>query len=506
MIRRTIVTLDDLVGKVDYMLYAVFEYLEPDMEDYGTMHIHKLKKEIYAKNRFQLGVHIDDVDIQDVFPDPIVHVRLKNPVKVLAHDMRRDPDDGMHGFMLMKNHEDIDSVMSVLPERPCIHEVWAWFDVQQAIVSFLKANGIKLSSLDGFVNKYLGFRFSEHELHIGCIYVVKYGPIRNVKIESIPSMPAVRVEVSKRIHSNLGKLRVVVRENKLDKQSEPDAFEEYIPENSHVAVVKMAKIPLKIDVDIFDQNDQQVYFLRKITFLGSPVERQSNSALKALGQAAPKVIGLEEYLRPDILAKEREKEIANMEFVFFDGDRDSKKNEQNKKSAHDYVMRILNSCKEDCIICDPYFNHFNFNEYIIPISDLGIGVRILNCKDQIKKVKLDDGRHAGKVLKDVVDNFNAGNHKTHVECKVMAGDGRIHDRFIITDKYGWIIGSSFGELGDRACSIIKMSDATRMEILRIFNEWWHSNDKSLILTLDQYFQQLIEAEKKVNKDASLDNA
>lgn len=503
------------MGKVDYMLYAVFEYIEPDMEDYGLMHVHKIKKTIDAANRFQLGVHIDDVKIQDVFPEPIAHVKLKNPVKVLAHDMRRDPDDGVPGFKLMKNHEDIDSLMSVLPERPCIHEVWAWFDVQRAIVHFLKANGIKLITLDSFINKYLGFKFSEHELHIGCIYVVKYGPIRNVKIESIPSMPAVRVEVSRRMHSNLGQLRVLVRECKLDKQSEQDAFEEFIPVNCCVAVVNMAKTPLKIDVDIFDQNNQQVYFLRKVTFLGGPVERKPNRVLKALGEAASNVIGLEDYLRPAILAKEREKEIANMEFIFFDGDRDSKKNEQNKKSAHDCVMRILYSCKEECIICDPYFNHFNFNEYIIPISDLDISVRILNCKDQIKKVKLDDGRHAGKVLKETVDNYKAVNNKMNVECKVMAGDGRIHDRFIITDKYGWIIGSSFGELGDRACSIIKMSDATRMEILRIFNEWWNSNDQSVILTLDQYYQQLIDAEiayaqklaeRKAKEDEALDDA
>ena len=115
------------MDKVDFMLYAVFEYIEPDMEDYGLMHVHKIKKTIDATNRFQLGVHIDDVDIQDVFPDPIAHVKLNNPVNVMAHDMRRDPDEGIPGFKLMKNHEDIDSVMSVLPERPCIHEVWAWF-------------------------------------------------------------------------------------------------------------------------------------------------------------------------------------------------------------------------------------------------------------------------------------------------------------------------------------------------------------------------------------------
>lgn len=204
-----------------------------------------------------------------------------------------------------------------------------------------------------------------------------------------------------------------------------------------------------------------------------------------------------------------------MEFIFFDGDRDTVKNAENKKRAYECVMKILNSCTEECVICDPYFNHYNFDEYILPIADNGINVRILNCKDQIKKVKTEDGILTGKIMKPAFDKYNAEQHRTKVECKVMAGEGRIHDRFIITDKYGWIIGSSFGELGERACSIIKMSDATRDEILRIFNRWWDSNDNSLILTFDEYYQQLMDseaayakklAEKKDLEDKALDEA
>lgn len=86
--------MDDLVVMVDYMLYAVFEYFEPYMEDFGVLHIHKNKKEIDAANRFQLGPHIDDMNIQDVFPAPIAYAQLNEPVKVMAHDMRTDPDEG----------------------------------------------------------------------------------------------------------------------------------------------------------------------------------------------------------------------------------------------------------------------------------------------------------------------------------------------------------------------------------------------------------------------------
>ena len=74
-------------------------------------------------------------------------------------------------------------------------------------------------------------------------------------------------------------------------------------------------------------------------------------------------------------------------------------------------------------------------------------------------------------MAEVIDDFNSKGYATNGECKEMAGDGRIHDRFIITEKYGWIIGSSFGELGNRVCSIIKMSDAIRLHILRIFEGW-----------------------------------
>lgn len=277
------------------MLYAVFEYLELDMEDYGTMHIHKIKKDVDAANRFQLGIHVDDVETTDVLPDPKKHVQLKSPVKILARDMRRDPDDGLPGFVLMKGSQDIDSVMEVLPERPCIHEVWAWYDVERAMAGFLKDNNIKLTTLDSFTKRYLGFKISEHELHIGCIYVVKYGAIRNVKIEAVPTMPAVRIEVYRRMHKKSGDLRVVVKECMLDKQSEPDVFDAVIPTDKSFAVVQLAKSPLKIDIDIYDANGAMVYMLRKVTFLAGPVNNGSKKALKAMGKPQKSVIGLEEY-------------------------------------------------------------------------------------------------------------------------------------------------------------------------------------------------------------------
>ena len=61
--RRTIVTLDDTQTKKDYMLFCVFEKLWPDMVTPSPLHMHPKGKDFNNDGRFDICVHVDEVDI-----------------------------------------------------------------------------------------------------------------------------------------------------------------------------------------------------------------------------------------------------------------------------------------------------------------------------------------------------------------------------------------------------------------------------------------------------------
>ena len=61
--RRTIVTLDDTQSKRDYMLFCVFEKLWPDMILPSPLHSHPKGKDFNDDGRFDICVHIDEINI-----------------------------------------------------------------------------------------------------------------------------------------------------------------------------------------------------------------------------------------------------------------------------------------------------------------------------------------------------------------------------------------------------------------------------------------------------------
>ena len=227
--RRTIVTLDDTQTKKDYMLFCVFEKLWPDMVTPSPLHMHPKGKDFNNDGRFDICVHVDEVDITaNVEDDPLPHVVLQGKVEMLWGDMRRDPDSGNHGFMLKKGSFDIDSVTDMLPESQSVQQTWAWFDLQRLMYNFLGTHNINLNKVGAFTKKYLGINLADNPLHIGCIYVVHYSPIKAVHVETVPMMPAVRCEIDWRVEATKEDVNVKVTEKVTDKQSTPNVFTQQV--------------------------------------------------------------------------------------------------------------------------------------------------------------------------------------------------------------------------------------------------------------------------------------
>ena len=495
--RRTIVTLDDTQKKIDYMLFCVFEKLWPDMVSPQTLSLHPLAKNFNGDGRYDLGVHVDEVDIlANVADDPLPHVLLRQKVHMLWGDMRRDPDVGISGFALKKNHEDIDSLTEVLPQSDSVQEVWSWFDTQRKMSHYLVEHKINVDKIGKYTKKYLGFDISLHPLQIGCIYVVHYQPIRTVHIETVPSLPAVRCEIRWRNITSSEDVTVRVMENVVDKQSLPHEFSAHVSKGNSFALVTMSSKPHKIDLEIVNSRGERLYFLNNVTFIGGVTTRLQGSQKQKITQTSKptpwKVIGLEHYLKPAILEKERRIQREKMEFIFFDGN--PKKKEENKKDASSAVLRMLGKATKSIVIADPYFSAKQFSEYIKGMEGDNdrLEITLVNCRDQLKEVA-----HGRKVnvrvvvdeLIQAIDEFNAKS-KSQVTCYCISGKGRLHDRYILTEKEGWLIGSSLSEFGNRACSIVKLTESGWDLLKGLTTEW--CKDKNVALPI----KEMVWTEKK----------
>lgn len=217
------------------MLFCVFEKLWPDMVQPSPLHSHPKGKDFNDDGRFDICVHIDEIDIDaNVEDDPLPYVWLKSSVEILWGDMKRDPDPGCSGFMLKKGDYDIDSVTEMLPQSKSVQQTWAWFDSQRRMFVFLGEHNIRLNRIGAFTQKHLGINLSEHPLHIGCIYVVEYSPIKAVHIETVPMIPAVRLEIDWRNGTVREDVNVIITEKVTDKQSIPHIFSQQVKKKKHL--------------------------------------------------------------------------------------------------------------------------------------------------------------------------------------------------------------------------------------------------------------------------------
>lgn len=474
--RRTIITLDDMQTGIDFMLFCVFEKLWPDMVSHYPLHQHMIGKNFNGDGRYNIGVHIDEEDIDgEVVDNPLPHVHLKDKVEMLWGDMRRDPDLDIQGFMLKKHHYDIDSVTDMLPEAQSVHQTWAWFDVQRKMYNYLGVHNISLGKIGSFTQRYLNVNLGDNPLHIGCIYVVHYSPIKNVHVETVPMIPAVRCEIDWRMDAKREDVFVKVKEQVTDKQSIPNEFTEQVKNDRSFALVIMTSRPRKIDIDIENGDGELLYFLRDVTFLGSVMAPGSRLPRKGVQPAEKPIrtVGLEHYLREAILGKEAKIRREKMEFVFFDGD--PKKKIENKQAAKECVERMIGKAKTNLIIADPYFSINQFKEYVCPLANRkGLQVTLINCKEQLEEVAKGSKISFTELeneLKSLVADFNTNTEGNKVDIYCLTGQGRLHDRFVLTEKEGWQLGSSLSEFGKRACSIIKLLDSAHMELSELLNGW-----------------------------------
>ena len=164
----------------------------------------------------------------------------------------------------------------------------------------------------------------------------------------------------------------------------------------------------------------------------------------------------------------------SLRFVFFDGNQT--RIDENVKEAKECVRKMLNRGRECCYICDPYFNMDDFVNYVFSVKNLGVDIRIINCKDTLSDNATESLRKRNE-LAQKIEEYNKLMGREIVKARTMKGQG-FHDRFVYADETGWLMGSSFSEFGHRTTTISQIPNTNTKQILAQIKLWWEDDNKT----------------------------
>ncbi len=193
------------------------------------------------------------------------------------------------------------------------------------------------------------------------------------------------------------------------------------------------------------------------------IEKYRSASSSTIGELLPASI-----LEEDIYSYKKLEDA--LDFVFINGDKNNLKN--NREKGIEVVKRILNTARKRCYICDVYFNHNDFKEFVWEISLLDVEVKILTSP-----LASDDYEEKEK-MRALIDDYN---NKIHgkVECRLLSNKPLLHDRLIVADDNVWMLGSSLNHFGKKATTLIRVPRDYRKKIIEQIDQWWINEAKEL---------------------------
>lgn len=159
-----------------------------------------------------------------------------------------------------------------------------------------------------------------------------------------------------------------------------------------------------------------------------------------------------------------------LDFVFFDGDRNSR--EANVARSTECIEKIIDSAHERLYVCDVFFDAKSLERFILRAGNRNLPIRILSGLNELKK----HGRGVG--FKKKLNEYNKKGI-ARLECRVLLGSkAELHDRFIIADDDVWMLGCSLNEFGVRATSLIRVPRQYRGKLIERAEQWWSDDTVS----------------------------
>lgn len=483
-------------------IWSTIELLKRDMQDYAM----PLKTMIDSLNHWTNNDRILYVQERFVLTDEYLE-KFPNTMLIDNTEINNEEIDYIsepkNGSIIVNPYKtERVNFIDVLPVRNSVGYLKTWIDKNRLVEAYIKQSDALQKQISALSKKNLGFDLLMTNKHLGNIYLLRYNPVfRSVDCRCSIEPVGLFIKINYR-KGQRGKLRLRVSDFHQSGMAvyEKDVNLDYIPRG--YTFVELPEEPHRLTIKLFDKRGDLVYYQHDIVFVKSfnlDVKMQTKTIRlnikdkkgKERNKDIHKFVSMDKKKEkknfvPEEFFTQPDRKVVDGDFYFFDGNKEHKA--ENVNAAKNVVSEILDKAKKECYICDPYFSAEDFFEFVFPVKDIDVPVRIISSKEFMGKqydeegnVKSDDAIKEGNRLYGVIQKYNeiCGDGKTN--CRVLIGKSVLHDRFIIVDNNVWCIGSSFSEIGARATTIYRVPDEYCKQIKSQVEKWWVDGDNSMAL-------------------------
>lgn len=512
MIRRTVVVLDTPTNEHIH-LFSVFENILPDMQDANCCDRHA-RAHHYNINTDQgdIQVHLENLlnvsfsDVETNFYDYLV--AEGNKLKRCNDSYAKEPVGDGASMILDAGTESRSTLKKVLPRRQGVRNITAYIDAEKKTLEFIKQHEKTVKHLGEVTEKVLGFNLSYYSEHIGNIYFVESAsPIKDIAVSGISDPVGLLCSIEYRDSDWQEGFTIQIRDRH---HSDIIVWDELynIEAGTRLTILDMPQMPKEVEVYAYDKDHHLIFYHPYTPFVRSFNFNMGvqSKVLRVKGKNKDGGEVVTDYPKftheKPVIVKENgktyfdgifseaqpllttEMDDAGLRFRFFDADAEHQ--EEYVEKARQVLQTIIDLARTECYICDPYFNANDFQKFIYPLKSLNVNVKILNGKKQMEKKHEDDknGTDRIKELKDILFQYNEKVLGQPIQCKMLTGRGQLHDRFIIIDDRGWVLGASFSEFGNRVTTINEIPSLYLGRIMRHISNWWY--DSTATMNIEDY--------------------
>lgn len=509
-IRTTLLAQDKLTKKW-YHIFSVIELQTDDEYSYsipnskwenGCVRTNQSKLDEYS---FYLS--IDEIasvdDALKAFDKPFKNFVIDGQkISFVNTSFVKEPS-GKYPLVFASNFYTDKGVSSILPKRKSGLLVWCNIDNERKTENqFISSTMTKeMIAIQQLTMKWLGIDIIQKREHIGNIYLSAPNPyFREVKISLLTNPIGVFYKILTRKKSfEPLKFRII------DTHGDAIALDKTFEIKDNFGLIPLPHEPHLFELRIYNQDDDLIAIHEPATFIRSiqfgismkqadfhvKVDTEKGNkefVVEKFSKERPSVIGKIKDFNPEYYFKNADKdrqyiELAERkEFIFYSGAKEESEKAKLKENAKSIIREIINNANDTCYLCDPYFSSMDIVEFAFQIKNSGVKINILNSKGAVLKEE-------AKKITTVIDEYNSKPF-CKIEVRILRGNGILHDRFIVTDKNVWFIGSSFNEFGKRATCIAKIPESSGKQIIKEIEKWYYS---------EQYTQNIIDyANEKEN--------
>lgn len=509
---RTSLLAQDKLTKKWYHLFSVIELQTDDEYSYSIPNDKWEKGCVRTKqsnlDEYSFYLSIDEIasvdDALKAFDKPLENFVIDGQEISFANTSFVKEPSGNYPLIFASNLYIDKGISSILPKRKSGLLVWCQIDNERKTDNkFTSTTSItkEMSAMQELTMEWLGFDILQKREHIGNVYLSAPNPyFREVEMSLSTDPMGVFYKILTR-KNNFEPLKFRI----IDKHGDAIALDKTFEITKKADLIELPHEPHLFELRIYNQDDDLIALHEPATFLRSiqlgmsikqadfhvKVETESGNkefVVEKFSKERPSVVGKTKDFNPEYYFKNADKERQHIElaerkeFIFYSGAKDEAGKIKLKENAKTIIREIINNANDTCYLCDPYFSSMDIVEFAFRIKSSGVKINILNSKGAVTKEE-------AKKIVAVIDEYNKKQFGK-IEVRILRGNnGILHDRFIVTDKNIWFIGSSFKEFGNRATCIAKVPESSGKLIIKEIEKWYSS---------DVYSQNIVDFANEID--------